>query len=527
VPLARLLIALADAEAWVGVAWRRVPTATAVRAANRRGLAASIPDGEVFFADVEDARLGIDGDAMAYASLKALAGVERAGRELREAVSAAPARSLESLHVEIETPRGRVLLGGTGNDRWSLPGDARVLALVDLGGDDRYTGPVAAARHGIQDVSVVLDLSGNDRYEEAGSEPAQGAGLGGVGILWDGAGDDRYAARERSQGYGQLGTGVVVDLGGDDVYDLGESGQGAALFGAGLLFDARGKDRYTILHDGQGFGGPGGVGLLVDAAGDDRYVAVRDPATAGRPDPRADGKASTSNAQGVGVGRRGDFSDGHSWAGGLGALLDLEGKDSYTGGTWCQGAGYWYGTGILVDASGDDTYDAVWYALGSAAHHALGLVLDEKGDDTYALTGTGGAGLGFGWDFSAGLFVDLAGNDRYRARRLALGAAMRRSVGLFVDAGGNDVYDVETAAESLGYADSEEGGTRPNPLEPEAIPAAEAGLFLDLDGRDSYPKGRGADGTTWGPNGAGESAPPRTLGAGGDLVRAPLPAFLR
>ncbi|MBI3271833.1 MAG: hypothetical protein HYZ53_22770 [Planctomycetes bacterium] len=39
-----------------------------------------------------------------------------------------------------------------------------------------------------------------------------------------------------------------------------------------------------------------------------------------------------SNAQGRGKGRRGDGADGHSWAGGLGALLDCEGDDRYSAG---------------------------------------------------------------------------------------------------------------------------------------------------------------------------------------------------
>ena len=59
-----------------------------------------------------------------------------------------------------------------------------------------------------------------------------------------------------------------------------------------------------------------------------------------------------SNAQGAGMGRRGDISDGHAWAGGLGALIDLSGNDEYVSGNWAAGVGYWFGTGVLYDGEG-------------------------------------------------------------------------------------------------------------------------------------------------------------------------------
>ncbi|HSB36049.1 MAG TPA: hypothetical protein VLH41_04190, partial [Thermoanaerobaculia bacterium] len=305
-----------------------------------------------------------------------------------------------------------------------------------------------------------------------------------------------------------------------DDYRVGVAGQGAAVFGAGLLLDREGDDRYEILRDGQGYGGSGGCGALVDLSGNDRYEAVRDPARAGRPDPRADGNAATSNAQGAGVGRRVD-APARSWAGGIGTLVDVSGDDEYRAGTFAQGAGFWFGTGVLADGGGNDSYEAVWYAQGSAAHYALGTLLDSTGDDRYALVGTGGAGLGFGWDFAAGVFRDESGNDRYRLNRLGLGAAMKRSVGIFIDGAGDDVYECVAPLEGLGYVDDDPAWATRDPAAPRWHEGSQAGLFLDLDGIDRYPEGRGANGTSWGTFEPGRrTAAPRNLGAGLDGVES-------
>ena len=515
-PIRRLVAVLVEADAEVRRAWRQVPPQVAALAARRANLTDDVPDGEVALPDVEEAACGIDGAAMARAGLNVVAGVERAARELSEAVKKVDPETLATLRWDVETKFGRVRVAGTGSDRHVVAlGEKPFLLLVDLGGDDVYAGSHAVGLWPEQPVSVVLDLGGNDLYEAGPKEPSQGSGLGGVGVLWDAAGDDRYRAVERSQGFAQFGVGVLVDESGRDDYRLGSAGQGAALFGAGLLLDRAGDDRYEILRDGQGYGGPGGCGTLVDLAGNDRYEAVRDPARAGRADPRADGKAATSNAQGAGVGRRGDGSGKGSWAGGIGALVDVAGNDEYVGGTFCQGAGYWFGTGLLVDGGGDDAYEAVWYAQGAAAHFALGTLLDVAGNDRYALVGTGGAGLGFGWDFAAGVFVDLSGDDTYSVRRLALGAAMKRSTGIFLDAAGDDAYVCAVPEECLGYVDDDAAWATRDPAQPRWHEGAQAGLFLDLGGSDRFPQGRGANGASWGTWEEGQrTAAPRNLGAG-------------
>lgn len=518
-PVARLVLGLADADAWVRLAWRRAPADVATRAAARRDLLFDLPDGATYPADLDDAARLVDAESLAWAAWKATAAASRASRELSEALRTLEGKTARALRWEVETPRGRILVAGTGADTHAAADPARgFLLVVDLGGDDVWEGAHAAALWPVRPVAVTLDLGGNDRWSARRGIPAQGSGCGGVGVLVDAGGDDRYLAASGAQGFGQLGVGVLLDESGNDTYELEGEGQGTAIFGTGLLVDFRGSDRYALHRDGQGYGGPGGAGLLVDIAGDDRYEAERDPTKTGRPDPRADGKIATSNVQGVGVGRRGDGSDGHSWPGGLGALVDLAGKDRYSAGTWAQGAGFFFGTGLLVDGGGDDTYEAAWYAQGSAAHRGLGLLLDETGDDLHVLDGTGGAGLGFGWDFAAGLLVNRSGSDVYRARRLALGAALQRAVGLFLDEAGDDRYELVTAAEGFGHVDDDVAWAVRDPLQPAWHESAQAALFLDLGGRDVYPAdGPAGDGRTWGTSREG-TAPkaPRNLGVGLD-----------
>jgi hypothetical protein len=526
-PVERLFAALVVADSDVKRAWQGVPMGVSTSASSRKGLTDDIPDGQVALPDVEKAARGMNEEIMARAALEVVAAVEQAVADLKEAVRACDAETLATLRWDVDTTFGRIRVSGTGNDRHVVFSDERpFLLIVDLGGDDTYVGSHAAGIWPAQRVSVVIDLGGNDTYEAVTGEPSQGSGLGGVGILWDAAGNDRYEAAERSQGFAQLGGGILVDESGNDDYRLGVAGQGAALFGAALLLDRAGDDGYQVLHDGQGYGGPGGCGTLADLAGNDRYEAVRDPSRAGRPDPRADDKATTSNAQGAGVGRRGEGAGKGSWAGGIGVLVDLSGNDVYAGGTFCQGAGYWFGTGVLAEGGGDDLYEAVWYAQASAAHYALGTLLDVSGNDRYSLVGTGGAGLGFGWDFAAGVFTDLSGSDVYTVNRLALGAATKRSTGIFIDAAGDDTYSCATPSECLGYVDDDPAWAARDPVAPRWYKGSQAGLFLDLGGADHYPETRGGDGTTWGTWEPGRKRDaPRNLGAGVDEV-SPVPVEL-
>ena len=82
------------------------------------------------------------------------------------------------------TPWGWIRIRGSGNDQ--IDGTDALL-VVDLGGDDRYTGGVAASTAN-RLIGLALDCAGNDQYESSG--PAQGTGLSGIGILLDAAGNE-------------------------------------------------------------------------------------------------------------------------------------------------------------------------------------------------------------------------------------------------------------------------------------------------------------------------------------------------
>lgn len=269
-----------------------------------------------------------------------------------------------------ETPLGWVEINGAGND--SYPAGVRRLLTIDTGGDDVYDGG-GATLAADNPVSVLIDLRGNDRYQSSDKKsPSFGAGVLGYGILVDLAGNDTYSGVAFSQGSGAFGSGCLLDLGGDDRYTARLHSQGAAQFGIGILSDISGRDRYEGMQAVQGFGYTKGFGLLLDLAGDDEYIAndtqIEFPSA-------QTAQHNTSLAQGCGMGRRADYLDGHSLAGGIGVLLDAGGSDKYSAGLFAQGAGYWYGVGLLLDEAGNDSYEGVWYVQGSAAHFAVGILV--------------------------------------------------------------------------------------------------------------------------------------------------------
>jgi hypothetical protein len=381
-----------------------------------------------------------------------------------------------------ETPMGSVVIAGRGTDHHLRPAP---FLLLDLGGDDRYE--AAAAGTFDRPVSIAIDLDGDDVYETADTaSPAFGAGLLGVGILIDEAGDDRYHGAHLALGAGFCGIGLLVDRAGNDRYDALTHAQGAGQFGAGMLVDLRGTDTYHAFQKIQGFGGVRGAGLLLDREGDDRYVADD---TIHRYPSAQSSEHNANLAQGFGFGKRADFVDGHSLAGGLGILLDGGGNDAYSCGIFGQGCAYWYGIGLLLDAGGDDAYDGVWYVQGSAAHFAIGALLDDRGDDRYHATMN--MAIGAGHDFSVGVLHDRAGDDLYQAPNLSLGGGNANGIGLFWDQAGDDAYEVE-AATTLGRANVASQGSIRDLRET-------IGLFLDTGGLDRYPAGKGfaGNGRLW------------------------------
>ncbi len=485
--LGKLVLDLLDARRWAALAFRNVPLEMRMRVASRIDLGAEETDALEYEPAVDDAARAWDEASLWYAGLKTVEALDVARLALAGAI-AKSAKDLEDVRIEVETPAGLVLVDGTKGSRIHA-GDGAFL-IVDLGGDDTYAGAAGASRPSLP-LAAALDMAGDDAFD--GADRSLGAGVTGIGVLIDAAGNDRYASRTIGEGAGHLGMGVLIDLAGNDSYEARYSGQGAGFFGIGLLLDLAGNDRYTIWSDGQGFGGVAGVGILGDRTGDDEYVAVPDPAVTGRASYHTELKVAVSNAQGCAMGRRGDGADGHSWAGGIGALLDGEGNDTYTAGNWAQGCGYWFGTGLLWDGAGNDAYRANGWASASGAHFCIGAVVDEGGDDVHAVAQNWGPA--FGHDFTVAILLDVAGDDRYQCGGEGIGHSINRSVALCLEGGGDDHYVFKTEGKGPGLATFDPRFLARNGPSIYWTESTSVGLFLDAGGHDEYPAGLSDDTT--------------------------------
>ena len=488
IAVARLVAGLVDASRWQRLAIRNVPPAALQACWRIRDLGETQGDALVYYPQIDDVARNLDEASLAYAAMKTVQAAQDARTALRDWLREASSReraAIRDLAFTAPTPLGRVVVGGIRDD---IHAEIDVLALVDLGGADTYRGSAGASSSLEAPISVCLDLEGNDTHEcDDLRLPSQGTGVFGAGVLLDVAGDDQYQARTLAQGAGFFGVGVLVDEAGKDRYRLGTSGQGCGFFGVGLCLDVQGDDDYAIDGDGQGFGGVGGgVGVLADHTGRDHYMAEPYAVKVNRADYHSQDKVNVSNAQGVGSGRRGDGADGHSWAGGLGAILDLHGNDTYESGNWSLGTGYWFGTGVAYDASGDDLYRSVYFTQAAGAHYANGTLVDEAGNDQHVLYETAGAAMAFGWDYANALLVDKQGDDRYEAKIISLGLADIRSNALFFDLGGDDQYQLGKDQPGMGAADYRDDYKKPDPLAPYNSETACFGLLVDAGGIDRY-----------------------------------------
>jgi hypothetical protein len=481
--VAQAVLDLADALRWHRIAFAGVDGHDMLSAAKLRDLGATQFDGMEYHAECDRIARDLDERSLNTSSRKTVAAGERLAKSI-EAWGAKTKADLAAQRFDLVTPAGRIVVSGSGNDIHEEPD---LLLLVDLGGDDLYRGGIGGSTLA-QPVTLVVDVAGNDRYVADDERTnAQGSGILGTGVLIDAAGDDTYRAYGSSQGYGLFGTGLLADLRGNDRYELIVEGQGAAEFGVGLLFDLAGTDAYRIVSAGQGFGGVGnGIGTLVDLEGNDAYFAEPDSAKAYRPDDHSQLKVNYSYAQGAAAGRRGDLEDGHSWAGGVGTLIDLGGNDAYRSGNWSIGSGYWYGIGWLYDAAGDDTYSASVFSLAAGAHFCIGALMDEHGDDRYEGYGDSHTGMGFGHDFTVAILFDGGGNDSYRYGADGFGYAINMSLAMFVDAGGDDTYVLDRGKEGFGITNFKPEDLVPNVTRNYLAWPVQVGLFLDAGGKDRY-----------------------------------------
>ena len=375
----------------------------------------------------------------------------------------------------VRTPLGMVMLR-TGAGATNPPYlDSDVLLLIDTDGNDHYFAPIAATPSYAHPLSIVIDLNGDDVYQAAVRDdlPSNAAGVFGYGVLIDVNGNDRHGDRYGGGGFGLFGYGLLADLNGDDTYDGWGNCQGCGVMGAGVLLDNAGDDLYHAFKYSQAYAGTRGTGLLIDVAGNDKYLADMDSHFNGGlygPDHHV------HFCQGSAFGRRGDFVDGHSWAGGVALLLDGgDGADTYTGDCYVQGNSYWYAVGMLVDKGGDDVYRCAQYSQASAPHFSIGILQDEAGDDRY--TSTRRQSIGHGRDWSLVWFEDVAGNDFYQGARTTLGCSHVNSISVFWDRAGNDTYLCK--GPGLGESELSLSGSPRDWL-------LTLGLFVDGGGHDQY-----------------------------------------
>ncbi|MBK8974292.1 MAG: hypothetical protein IPM29_00040 [Planctomycetes bacterium] len=163
---------------------------------------------------------------------------------------------------------------------------------------------------------------------------------------------------------------------------------------------------------------------------------------------------------------------------------------------------------LIVDVGGDDAYGAG--PARATLAHPIGLVVDLGGDDTWSAPapgssdpcgGQGGAVCGIA------AVLDVAGDDRYAAARVAQGAGLC-GVGLLLDLAGDDHYDGDALVQGAGLfgvgvlldagagADVHSAGM----LAQGFGGALGYGLLCDLDGADRrtatgrYPSSYGTDG---------------------------------
>jgi len=367
--------------------------------------------------------------------------------------------------VTVQTPLGRAAIGRTESDHYAGP----YALIIDPGGDDEYrirppAGPFART------VSVIIDVAGDDRYEGTVA-----AGLFGVGLLVELAGDDIYTGDSWTQGAACFGAGVLWDAGGRDTYRAAQNAQGAGTFGIAALVDLAGSDVYRIGSYGQALGGTAGVGIIEDRAGSDAYISGGAQVDVLRYEDH-----DMTMAQGVGIGlrplasggigilsdRRGNdtyvadiFGQGTAYWLGIGALVDDAGHDRYTAYQYAQGAGIHLAAAYLIDRAGHDLYSSNGVSQGCGHDLATGILFDQQGDDSYV---TEGLSLGGGNANAISLLVDMAGDDGYIARRPdALGYSDQRRdygmIGVMLDLAGKDRYGAPWGADSTWWTHSTYG----------------------------------------------------------------------
>ena len=355
-----------------------------------------------------------------------------------------------------KTPFGDIIISGSGDDYHRQ--DAAI--IIDLGGNDIYLNNQATPFGNNVCTSVFIDCSGNDYYSST-DKTGQGCGDMGVGMLIDLEGNDTYTGIEMVQGSAFGGIGILYDGKGNDTYRAIRMSQAAAFFGAGLLIDHAGADNYTLQHFGQALGSVRGIGILQDHSGDDLYICKGNQQTTYNTRGHFDGWG-----QGIGFGVRpfasggigilqdksgvdrydgGTFTQGGGYYYSYGICNDRgDESDFYMGTRYSNGFAAHQALGAFIEQGGNDVYRTLHcVSLGISWDETVVLFVDDQGDDYYH----SGEGTSYSAAYQNGIcfFFDRNGNDTYHAippvpvsyNNYHLGT----SLAVFVDSGsGNDKY---------------------------------------------------------------------------------------
>ncbi|MCK4353439.1 hypothetical protein KAW65_08550 [candidate division WOR-3 bacterium] len=247
--------------------------------------------------------------------------------------------------------------------------------LKDLKGNDSYNGALYVQGFGgTQGFGAIIDSIGNDtyyasgkykdwlRYEEHFLSLSQGFGYGirpyasgGIGLLVDFSGNDCYTSDIFGQGGSYwFALGGLLDYGGNDIYNSYQYAQGSGIhIGIGVLLDKSGNDSYSAKGVSQGCGHDYGVGILIDSTGNDNYSAS-------------------------------DLSQGAGNANAISLLIDIEGNDNYLVRSKKNTHGFsdlrrdFEGIGVMLDLSGKDKYTGYGKDNSIWLHSTYGIGIDKK-----------------------------------------------------------------------------------------------------------------------------------------------------
>jgi hypothetical protein len=425
-PVADLLAASSFAAATVrdAAAVHSGPSLRLARRADRLGhrIALALPRGERWPVDAARAlKARVTADPVLGASAAGgaaiAAALDRSLAPLRAAAATLPSGDGTAAACDVLDQRPTLCVSGT----TANTNDTEAVLLIDLGGDDTYTGSAGGANSArcVDDpddtscnASVLVDVAGNDRYLVGGATShdhlvAGGSAMVGVGVLVDATGNDAYLADvapratplDLSYVFGSAGTGLglLADLAGDDRYELTARPElfnpythGASLDGMGALLDGGGANVYRFVESGE------------------QVLNPENPLVSNR----------SASSMGVGIFGAGALVDGSGTAT-FEARIDTTAtaqKYSTYINPIAQGVGL-VGSGVLLTGTGFTTYQAIGRRVASASipGQSEDPVTDEDGYTPPTGRVPGGAATTAQAVSALGLGIldDADGNDTY------------------------------------------------------------------------------------------------------------------